>query len=172
MNKQLPRLWYGKKRLAKRLVREGTSYTRLLRWGLTIKPGDYIATCEGTNRKVAEVEIEWKNEGRWRRGKPNKTWFLFEIVFTDTRGGWHYCPGGGCSSPAEPPEVVNRYLTNYALQQLTPEGRQSLEEWTRPEDLPKVLERLARTEQAIKEGRPLVDEFGEILPEFDRLTYF
>jgi hypothetical protein len=172
----LPKLWRGKKRLAKKMlgprafsIDNPNRTVRLLRWAMTIKPGDYIATCEGCNRQVASIEPQWKNEGRWRRCKLNKTWFLSEVCFTDTRGRLHYCPGGGCAYPKETPEEVTQYFREWAA----PGQEDSLRQWFGEEHdaLQKSLEDLEKLRAALRDGRPIVDEHGELLPEFDKPKY-
>lgn len=41
------KLWKGKKRLAIKLGIKNRRHQELITWALSIKPGDYIATCEG-----------------------------------------------------------------------------------------------------------------------------
>ncbi len=90
------KLYKGKKRLAKYFLPPWKQ--RILKWALSLKVGDTIGTCEGRNRTIKEIQIEWANEGKWRRGRPNKTWALADVIFTDENGRWHHCPGGGCVS--------------------------------------------------------------------------
>jgi len=126
--------WYkGKKRLAKKLLGK---QLWLIKWALTIKPGDYIATCEGCNRKVTEVEYDWINEGLFRRGKKNKTRVICEVRFTDTNGQWHNCPGGGCAYPAETPEQVTAYFKEITT--CWPEKYEKMEVGTFATDPPKI----------------------------------
>lgn len=167
------KLWKGSKRLAKRLlgrrafsINNPNNHVRLLRWALTIKEGDYIATCEGCNRKVADIEVGWNNEGFWSRSKPNNTWVVSEVGFTDTRGRIHYCPGGGCAYPAETPEEVTAYFRGWAFDG-DPEGR--IRHWNGNdhERTNKQIAELRVLQEALRSGRPIVDEHGELLPEFD-----
>jgi len=129
-----------------------------LEWAIAIKPGDWIGTCEGCNRQVTEVEPIWVNEGRFRRGKPNKTRVVFEVRFTDNHGRWHYCPGGGCAFPPESVEKIEAYYKAWVA-----DAKKEDLQW----DDGTFRARLARMEQAFAEGRPIVDSHGEFLPEFD-----
>lgn len=158
------KLYKGKKRLAKRFLRGGDQ--RILLWALSVKPGDYIATCEGVNRKVAEVEPEWINEGWWCRSKPNKTRILREVRFTDTRGRWHHCPGGGCAYPAQTPEEVTDYWRDYAFDE---REEDRIRHWYGKDEerIQKALAYQARLRGALEDGQPIVDEHGEFLPEFE-----
>lgn len=158
------RLYRGKKRYAKRLY-PGRS-EQLLLWALSVKPGDYIATCEGCNRQVVSKEIDRANEGHWNRNRPNKTSVIHEVVFTDTRGRWHYCPGGGCAYPAETPEQVTQYFREYILH---PEAESEIRTWygKDTDSINKALERHHRFKDALLTGRPIVDAHGELLSEFD-----
>ncbi len=105
------KLYKGKKRIClKHLCSE---FKRLLKWALTINVGDYIATCEGCNRKVAKIEYIWYNEALWRgKNKPNAHWWLAEVALTDTNGRYHVCPGGGCALPKETVEQIKSYFKN------------------------------------------------------------
>jgi len=107
-------LYKGKSRLCKKLFH---SFDKdLLTWALSVKVGDYISTCEGCNRKVASIGYFWNNEGLWQRGKKNRNWFLSEVVFTDSNGRKHYCPGGGCASPKESNEmIINRFKEHWSI---------------------------------------------------------
>ncbi len=99
------KIFHGKKRLCKKSIRRDW---RILNWAITVKVGDYIGTCTGTNAQVAKIEYHWANEGA-RRYKPNRSWYLDEIGFHDTKGGFHFCPGGGCAFPPESPEQILKY---------------------------------------------------------------
>ena len=163
------RLWSGKKRLAKKHLKEGSYFTKLLEWAVTVKPGDYIFTCEGNNRKVASVELIWENEGRWNRNRENKTYFLSEVCFTDTHGTIHYCPGGGCASGAKDPKKISDSLIRHyqAMQE------SDLEKWYTKNSDPHIqaVNQLKIMKDAISAKLPLVDNFGEILPEFDFVNH-
>ena len=141
----------------------------MLRWALTIKPGNYIATCEGCNRQVVSVEHRWENVGWWTRCRPNKTWLLSEVCFTDTHGGMHWCPGGGCAYPAETPEEVTSYFREWSAI-----GREDqLRHWfnNEQEKSQRALEDLEKLRSALRDGRPIVDGYGELLLEFDKQRY-
>lgn len=93
------KIYNGKKRVAYKYIVK--SYIPILKWALTVNVGDYIATCEGCNRKVASIKYEFTNIGKQR--------VLNEVVFEDTNGGIHYCPGGGCAYPKETRDQVVAY---------------------------------------------------------------
>lgn len=164
------KLWRGKKRLAKKVLgRLNSRSNTLIQWALTVKPGDYIATCEGCNRQVAKVEPSWYNVGQWLHGRPNKTYFLHEVVFTDTRGRMHPCPGGGCAYPAETPEEVTKYFREWAFETA---GEDRLRQWYGEDDesadrLNHAIEQLKKFREALTSGQPIVDAHGELLPEFE-----
>lgn len=103
------KLYRGKKRLCKKLLFR----PKMLKWALTVKVGDYIGTCLGHNRQVAKIEYLWINEGLWSRCKQNRSWFLEEVIFQDTTGGSHTCPGGGCAFPPESVEQILEYWATY-----------------------------------------------------------
>ncbi len=159
------KLWVGKKRLAMR--RMPAQHRRLMQWALSVKPGDYVGTCEGCNRKVAKIDfVDWVNEGTWR-GRPNKTWFVSEVSFEDTHGRLHHCPGGGCAYPPETPEAVTSYFRGWAFDKGSEEF---LSHWFagQPEKIEAGLARLREFQEALRSGAPIVDEHGELLPQFDR----
>lgn len=160
------KLYKGKKRLAMSMM--PARHRKLMEWALSIKPGDYIATCEGCNRKVAKIDfIEWRNEGWWNRCKPNKTWFVGEVSFEDTHGNLHHCPGGGCAYPAETPQEVTEYFRAWAFDKASEEFLFSW--WGKDQDtINEGLETLRKFQEALRTGAPIVDEHGELLPEFDR----
>lgn len=149
------KLYRGKKRLAAKFLHSDRQ--KDLEWALTIKPGDYIGTCEGCNRQVVSIRQIWRNEGQHSRGKSNKTWFLDEMVFIDTHGHLHYCPGGGCAFPAEPPQKVTDFFRGFFA---NPDLAISL-----------VSKSCQAFRKAFQEGRPIVDVHGELLPEFEEGTY-
>lgn len=167
--------------------RDGNKYYRnkrkLLKWAMSIKVGDYIATCEGCNRKVTEIEPEYveletyldeeSDLGRLvfgERVEPTGTLVLDEVRFTDTNGRWHHCPGGGCAYPAETPEQVTKYFTDWAVD---PGREKQIRHWwgEKPENAERLQQELDSWQQmlrAITAGAPIVDEHGELLPEFDK----
>jgi hypothetical protein len=157
-----PRLWTGKSRLGKKIVGR---YRKILEWAVTIEPGDWIATCEGCNRQVTDIEIYWINEGLSRTTRnyeaghrKNKTWAVEEVRFTDTRNRWHSAPGGGCAFPKETNEQIEAYYKAWIKQ-----AKQDKLMW----DDEKFHARLAKMEQAFASGLSIVDENGQFLPEFD-----
>lgn len=152
------KIWRGKKRLAIKLGSHKPDHIEMMVWAMSIKPGDYINTCGGCNRQVAEIEPRWENEGHWSRSKPNKTWVLFEVGFTDVRGQYHICPGGGCAGPKYSlDELMIEKMFLYGNEQRIAEAK--VGGWWD--------ERHDRIYQAIKSGKPIFDEFGEFLPQFD-----
>lgn len=162
------RLWRGKKRYAMRLFsRFGADYVRMLRWGLTVKIGDYIGTCEGVNRKVAKIEPWWFDEGMFMRGKRSGTTFLREIMFTDTRGRTHYCPGGYCAYPQETPEQITEFFRNWTSNN----GEILRNVYGSTSIADAAIARAEAIKTAISCGLPIVDSHGELLPEFE-LTHF
>lgn len=84
----------------------------LLNWAISVKVGDYIATCTGFNEKVAKIEYVWSNVGWYHREKMDNNWFLNEVIFHNATGGVHYCPGGGCALPRQSNEKIVSYYQN------------------------------------------------------------
>jgi len=163
-------LYKGKKRLAKKRLPVWSR--RILQWALTIKSGDYIGTCEGCNRKVAEIELIYVNEGEFYRCKPNKTRLLHEIEFTDTRGQLHFCPGGGCAFPKETNEQITRLWSEWAFDEKE-KREERIRHWygkdtKRIENLITYWQKLNKALQA---GHPILDKHGELLPDFDSNPY-
>ena len=157
------KLYKGKKRLAMRHLY--ASKRKVLQWALTIKPGDYVATCEGFNRKVERIEYCWANFGLWHAKGQNKTWFLDEVIFHDTSGRMHYCPGGGCAYPKETNEQITTYWRDGWV---VPFTKGIVSEWFKGDE--GHAEQMKRMAAAFKAGRSIVDDFGELLPEFQGQT--
>lgn len=161
------KLWYGKSRLAKSYM----GYSKnILEWAITIRPSDWIATCEGCNRQVAKIEYKWSNVGessgklrdnKWVRGRRNGTWVLHEVWFTDTRGGFHCCPGGGCALPKESIQEIEEYHKSWI------KGLDDYNSDYMPWSSPKFVAQLKRMKEVFDSGGTIVDENGEFLPEFD-----
>jgi len=93
------KIYKGKKRIALK----GTSMwmRKVFNWLINTKPGDYVATCEGCNRKIAKIEYKVV---RYRKHQT-----ISGGSITDTNGRNHSCPGGGCALPPETPEEINAY---------------------------------------------------------------
>lgn len=140
------KLWRGKKRLAVPMVNESDIDTQLLRWAMTVKPGDYIYTCEGCNRKVEEIEVLWANEGLWNRRRRNNTYFLREVEFTDTHGRIH--DATNCAYPPVSVESIVKYFREFPVEEWEPKGF----------ILPPALK------EALRSGAPITDVHGEFLP--------
>lgn len=149
------RLWRGKARLGR-----DAYLVRNLAWTLQLKVGDYVATCEGHNRKVAELRFHWRNEGVSRRRRPNRTWYLSEVEVIDSRGRYHTCPG--CVWLKETPERVTAYFKGW-IEELARSEAEGVE-FQLGED---GAARLRAMATALDAGQPIVDEFGELLPAFD-----
>lgn len=152
------KIYKGKKRLAKKLLYSRKK--RLLEWAVTLQPGDWVASCEGCNRQVKDVTVTWVNEGEFNRGKPNKTWVVWEVEVLDTAGGFHTAPGGGCVMPPESVKEIEDYHHNFA--------RAVKENPDYLSGFPELRESALKFKKALDEGRPIVDENGQYLPEFDR----
>ena|SRR3990167_3926368 len=148
--------WYkGKKRLAKKAL--SARHLKSIKWALSVKVGDYIGTCEGCNRKVAEINPIWDNEGKYHRRKSNRAWFIGEVEFTDTHGRFHNCPGGDCAYPKETPE----HITNYFRGWCAPGNIEYANVWSQSLQYEKMKDAFAK-------NLPIVDQYGELLPEFDK----
>ena len=151
----------------------------LLLWALDIQIGEYFASCEGCNRKVTAKELmfveaheftpdldhEFDDERNWNR-EDQETQILHEVIFTDNRGRWHHCPGGGCALPKETPEEVTAYHREWAFDDKYPESAKT---WhgKNVESYEKAIAGWKRMQEALRAKRPIVDEFGELLPEFE-----
>lgn len=157
-----PMLWKGRKREAKRLL-GGVKRQEQLRWAMSIEPGDYIGTCDGCNRQVTDVEIGVSNAGTWLRGRAGRTEVVTEVRFTDSLGNWHFCPGGGCAYPPKTPEAVTEYFRGWAYN-----SEDMLRDWFGSDEkrLQHSLDRMRSMREALVSGQPIVDEHGELLPEF------
>lgn len=174
-----PRLFKGSEQTAaphflKKWPRE------LLLWALDIKIGDYFASCEGCNRKITAKELVYVeahqytpqpelgdyDDGRGWNFEDKETQILHEVIFTDNRGRWHHCPGGGCALPQETPEEVTAYHREWAFDDKYPE---SAKKWhgKNAESYEKAIAGWERMQEAFRAKRPIVDEFGELLPEFE-----
>lgn len=110
------------------------------------------------NRKVVDSEVEWVNEGTWSRGKSNRTWVISEVSFTDTNGRLHHCPGGGCAYPKETNEAIISYFKGFYGDESHLESLKQGGWWN---------ENSEKLYQAVKNGEPIIDEFGELLPQFN-----
>jgi len=141
-------LYKGKKRYVYSRIRRNCRdwHGKVLLWGLTVKPGDYIGSCEGFNRKVESINYVWEDIGHWNNDKKNGHWFLYEIEFTSTSGRMHCCPGGGCAFPPETNEQIKEYWLR--------------SNWSDPEPS------WVKIQNSIREGMSFIDEFGEILASF------
>ena len=144
------RVWRCRKRLAKKLCHPAS--WRLQEWMRSVAVGDYIATCDGCNRKVAGIEYLVR---RWRGHKViSHLKIMDEILFTDSRGHWHHFPGGGCAYPVEDRETVISYFR----------------ELTHDAELMNSFDtngRLTSIKDALDSGVSIVDDYGELLPEFE-----
>jgi len=153
------RLWRGKKRLALSFLGKRIS---IIDWALGLKGGDYVATCEGCNRRVKEINTLWINEGRFKRCKPNKTLIVYEVEVIDSNDNSHYCPGGGCVFPKQSVEEINAYYLECGrMLELHPNW---LDGWV------EMRANLLKKIEAVQTGQPIVDEFGEFLPKFDHAS--
>lgn len=168
------KLYKGERAIAIGYFRErGPRLRKLLKWALTVKVGDYIGTCEGCNRQVEEIEpifidvMEFQDSDE-EEGTETGTQILYEVMFTDTNGRFHYCPGGGCAYPKESPEQVTNYFKSVTLR---PEREQELRHWfgKNNKDLQKALDRLGKFRAAFAADKPIVDKDGELLKEFDNV---
>jgi len=147
---------------------DGRRTRRLFKWALEVKEGDYIGTCEGCNRKVTEIEADFIDVNEFRE-KPHtgpETFILYEVQFTDTNGRWHHCPGGGCAYPAKTPEQVTAYFREWAFYE---KREERIRHWHGKDEraAEKVIADWQKLLKALKSDQPIVDEHGELLPEFD-----
>lgn len=145
------KLYRGKWKYARRHYYGSMSMARL-QWALSLKPGDYISTCEGCNRYVTSIKVTWCNDGRWRYGKSNKHSFIEDVEFTDSKGRVHYLSGHGCVMPQE------------SEQELMQGYHEGLQYWEGHE----LTERQQMFKEALESGKTILDCQGELLPEFDR----
>lgn len=91
---------------------EGVKCRDLLRWAATRSPGDIYNGCDFFNHKVDRIESWYCTVieddefgpcmGTYKRkenleGQIN--WVFLEVVFFNSDGTSHTCPGGGCASP-------------------------------------------------------------------------
>lgn len=119
-NQQLSRLYRGKRRFNAKFIRYTAKH---LSWALDLKPGDYVATCEGCNRQVKEIQISWSNTGdfnkNWHKkntkeSRQTQHWFINEITVIDTHGNSHGV--GYCCYPKETRQQVIDFFKECYLQ--------------------------------------------------------
>ena len=117
ISKPIKRLWKGKRRLFMPKFRN--QYT-LYEWALSIKVGDYVAVCDGCNRKVKEIKYIAERLPIYRSWKKidacfdvlkciperRKGYYIKEIIMVDLNGNQHIFPGGGCVLPKETNEEI------------------------------------------------------------------
>jgi len=139
------KLYHGKWKYVRRYYKG--NQIALINWALSLKPGDYFSSCAGHNRQVKSTRPHWSNDGRFRYGRTNKHWFIWSVEIIDTLNGFHKCDGSGCAMPAESNETI---MNNYR-------------EWI---ELPHFSERMDRIAKAIKSGKSILNEHGELLTEF------
>ena len=150
VNRQRPKkIWTGRKRKAFKHIWKRR--VPILNWAISINPGDWIATCEGTNRQVKNIEYHWITLGQ-------RTSVLFEVVFTDAHDTIHYCPGGGCALPRESIEAIEAYYKNWI---------KAAEDNSFAWDDGSFKNQLELMKERFEAGKSIVDENGELLPEFD-----
>lgn len=163
--KKLPsgdfRLWKGKGRICKPFLHD----YNLLQWGLALKPGDYFASCCGCNRQVKEItKIHWTNTGLFHNHrKYSKNWIISEVSMTDTYGGYHSFPGGGCVLQKETPEQVREYNISFIKERLKEFENPNVVPWSKNE-----FSILQKQFKRIENGHPIVDDFGEFLPDWNQ----
>ena len=145
----------------------------LLLWALDVRVGEYMATCEGCNRKIASKELIYVDADQygdedWEQD--DDTQILHEVTFIDSRERYHTCPGGGCAYPKETPEQVTPYFKDWAFNEEVETG---IRRWygKETEKLEKVIADRDRMQAAFNAGRSIVDEHGELLEEFDVKRY-
>lgn len=132
--------WYhGKKRVVCKTF--NLQFRRVMAWAVNVKPGDYISTCQGCNRKVELVRLLRVNIGR-------RTRVAIDADFVDTHG-CHHDP----VTCAGPPWTVAQVISNFR-------SYKQLRDF--PDD------NLRRIHERLDAGLPIVDEYGELLPELDR----
>lgn len=135
---------------------ERSEHKRLIKWALSVKPGYYINTCDGCNRKVASIDfIDYDDNNQVR-----------EVSFMDTHGRLHHCPGGGCAGP---PWTYDAVLNFYKEHYLSDWIIASTKTWFGEDKkaLSKALKRIRKIRKALNSDTPIIDEFGEILPEYE-----
>ena len=124
-----------------------------MRWGLSLKVGDYIAACTGYNHVITKIEYFYSRVGR-------KSRYIDEILITDDRGRWHYLDcSGGCVQKAESVDQIIQYWLSWGS------GLDDLEKngWD-----PKGMTRTIV--QDLKEGKRVFSEHGELLPRYYELS--
>jgi hypothetical protein len=140
------KIYRGKWKYARRHYWEGK--LKLVTWALTLKPGDYFASCVGCNRQIKSIKVQWQNDGYYMYERYNKHWFINNIVLEDTKGRVHYVDSGGCALPAESNETIYRYFESLLREDIRSPGATHLE-------------------NAVLLGLNVLDEHGELLPEFE-----
>lgn len=89
-------------------------------WGMSLKPGDLINACGSSfNRVIAKVDIDRRQQDiaceteRGYKCLPRSS-MVWGIYITDTCGGSHEFPSGGCVQRPEKftPEQIAEILTD------------------------------------------------------------
>jgi hypothetical protein len=116
----------------------------LLKWVVTLKPGDVFGACTGLNHYVKEIKIHWRRIGRRSR-------FIEEVCLIDTTDRWHWAPGGGCVCKPYTVEEIKTFFI---------EGLEYWEEngWDPEGKTRKLVE-------CFKADIPVLDSNGVLLPD-------
>ena len=102
------KFWKGKKRLACKAMPK--AWTERLNWGLSLKVGDIVGTCEGSNRQIEDIKYVWSNYG-----SSSNSWVSDVLIF-DRNHNKHYLKIDNCLSLAYSLNQVVNYYENLNIE--------------------------------------------------------
>ena len=131
-----------------------------IKWGLSLKVGDYINGCSGFNAKIVEIIPQKCPIG--------SGWFIGDIDFQFENGG--YCSLLNCGvEPSLSREQIEKNHLEYLDWWLT--NKDGAANWYQGLDNPKYqieIQSLMKTWEALKAGVHICNEQGELLKEFEK----
>jgi len=130
---------------------------KLLKWALTLKPGDIINDCTGFNVKIREIELDIRQHGRG--------WYLMNVDFQVTP--YHgFCSLMHCGvEPEVPREKVESDWLSWAEKYLDSE---QMHHWhgKNKKSFDEEFQKIRRRIDVLKNGGHITNERGMILKEF------
>lgn len=143
------------------LVRRRISRAReaVLKWALTLKPGDIINDCTSFNAKIIEIQPQI-----WQTGRG---WYYYNFDFKVSPFGG-YCSLFDCGViPALSRDKIESNYVNWAEFQI---NNGVLKSWYGNDiaSFEKELDILQKRIEIIKSGGHITNEHGMILKEFSR----
>lgn len=137
------KFWKGKKRLACKAMPK--AWTERLNWGLSLKVGDIVGTCEGSNRQIEDIKYVWSNYG-----SSSNSWVSDVLIF-DRNHNKHYLKIDNCLSLAYSLNQVVNYYENLNIECVSFDDK----------------DKITLIKAAIKNNVSFLDDNGELLYKFD-----